>query len=128
MAINTSFDPKSKNEMSKSNLNFNGQKMVGTIPAASIGSIDITLTDDHLLTGASLLLSGNSIDDEVKFQIVMGTTVVNQFADWYAKDLDFQVDYPARIPAGITIRVSYKNTGTSSVKVRVNLMLHKILI
>lgn len=129
MPISTIFDPKSTSEMTKANLNFNGQKMMGTVLPGTTQNIDLTLTEDHLLTGATLILTNASSDDEVKFQIVMGTTVVNQFIDWYAKDLDKDIGYPAKIPAGLIIRVVYKNTNTTnSVKVRVNLNLHKILL
>lgn len=125
----TDYNPAKSNDMDKSKVNFNGMKVAATVPAASTLNIDMPLVDDHLLTGASLVLTGNCDDDEIKFQVVMGTTVVNQFIDWYAMNLSKDIEYPAKIPGGLILRAVYKNTcPTNSVKVRVNYNLHKVLL
>lgn len=126
-ASGTTYDPTNSNSLEKNRLNYNGQKMSATVPANSSQNIDITLADDHLLTGAKLTLTNPCDDDEIKFQVVSGSTVVNQFIDWYAVNIDKELQYPAKLPAGITLRAVYKNTCDTSVKVRINLFLHKIL-
>lgn len=128
-ASGTAYDPKNINDFDKTKLNFNGMKVGATVAADSTQNLDLTLTDDHLISGASVTLYGNCADDEVKFQVLMGSTVVASYIDWFAKDMDKTLEYPAKIPAGLTLRVVYKNTCPSeSVKVRINYHLHKVLI
>ena len=126
--LNSTYDVMNINTFDKTKVNFNGQKMALDVPSSSTGNLDLTLTDDHFITGAQLILSGRNIDDEIKFQILYGSTVVNQFIDWFAVDLEKELLYPAKLSGGLTIRLSYKNTGNGVVKVRVNLSLHKVLV
>jgi hypothetical protein len=128
-ASGTTYNPSRSDELDKTKVNFNGQKVMGTVPALSTSNIDMTLSDDCLLTGAKVILVGACEDDEIKFQVLVGSTVVNQFIDWYASDLEKELKYPAKIPTGLTLRVVYKNTcPTTSVKVKINYSLHKVLI
>lgn len=126
--LNSTYDVMNVDTLDKTKVNFNGMKMTLDVPANSTGNLDLTLADDHFITGAKLILSGRNIDDEIKFQILSGTTIVNQFIDWFAIDLEKELLYPAKIPGNLTIRVAYKNTGSAVVKVRVNLSLHKVLV
>ena len=123
------YNPSSVDGFDKNKLNYNGQKVSATVPFGTTQDIDLTLTDDHLLTGAQIILTGNCDLDEIQFKVVMGTTVLNQFIDWYATNFSKDLPYPAKIPAGLTLRATYKNTcGNGTVKVRVNYFLHKVLL
>jgi hypothetical protein len=114
--------------LDKTKLNFNGLKVSASIPANTVQDIDLTLADDHLFTGAQIILTGNCDNDEMQIKIVSGTTVVNQFIDWYATNMTKELPYPAKIPATLKIRATYKNTCLSNaVNVRVNYSLHKVL-
>jgi len=125
----STYNPSSVDGFDKNKLNYNGQKVSAVVPGGTTQDIDLALTDDHLLTGAQVVLSGNCDLDEIKFKVVMGTTVVNQFIDWFATNFSKDLPYPAKIPAGLTLRVTYKNSCTNAaVTVRVNYFLHKILL
>jgi hypothetical protein len=126
---NSTYDPKSVQDFEKTKVQFNGQKASVVCPAGQSAHADLTLTDDHLLTGCSIILKNNIPSDEVNFQIIHPTYgVVNQFADWYAKEFDKILPYPAKIPAGLTIRVLYISKGTQDVEIYVNFDLHKVLV
>lgn len=125
----TTFDPKRIDELDKTKVTFGGLKASATVLPLTTQNIDLAIADDHLLTGASLILTNNCPDDEIKFQVLMGTTVASQFIDWYSKDLDKEIPYPAKMFCGLTLRAIYKNTcSAASVKVRINYNLHKIIL
>jgi hypothetical protein len=125
----STYDAKSVLDFTKDKVQFNGQGISGEVPASTADfNIEYVLTDDHFITGAKLIITNPCPDDKIKLQIVSGNTVVNEFINWFAADMDTQLPYPAKIPAGLKIRAVYTNTCTSAVKVRVNLHLHKIMI
>ena len=127
--INSTYNPMNISDLEKGKLNFNGQKIQGTCVAGGSVNVDLTLTDDHLMTGASLQLSGNNPGDSIQFQIVHPVAgVLNQFIDWYAKEFDKEMNYPAKIPAGLILRLVYNSTGASNVDIFINYSLHKVLI
>jgi hypothetical protein len=138
----SAFNAKKVEDFSKDTVQFNGQGVSGQVPAGALDyNIDYSPTDDNFLTGAKLIITSPCPDDKIKLQIVDTTgaiplvargsfplyPILNEFINWYAADMDTQIPYPAKITVGLTIRASYTNTCTSSVKVRVNLHLHKIL-
>ncbi len=126
----STYNPQSVGDFTKDKVQFNGQKISAIASAASDTNIDFVLADDYLITGASLKAAGACVDDEVKFQVVSGTTVVNQFIDWYVMDgVNKDLIYPAKIPATLKLRAVYKNTcASTTVKVLINYNLHKVLL
>ena len=123
------YNPTDVANFDKNKLNYNGQKVQALVPALTTQDLDITITDDHLLTGAQVVLTGNCDLDELQFKVVSGTTVVNQFIDWYATNFSKDLPYPAKLVGGLKLRVTYKNTcATGSVNVRINYFLHKVLL
>lgn len=123
------YNPSSVDGFDKNKLNYNGLKISAVVPFGVTQDIDLALIDDHLLTGAQVTLTGNCDLDQMQFKVVSGTTVVNQFIDWYATNFSKDLPYPAKIPAGLILRVTYKNTCTAgSASVRVNYFLHKVLL
>ncbi len=127
--INSTYDPCNVKDFEKTKLSFNGQKVHATCPAGQSINLDLVMTDDHLLTGAAVSLTNNIESDCIKFQVVHPTYgVVNQFIDWYAREFDKDLSYPAKLPAGLTLRVVYTSTGALPVEVYINHILHKVMI
>lgn len=129
MPSNTIYNPQTVGEFEKSKLNFNGQKVSGICSAGETANLDLTLTDDCLMTGASVTLINRLPSDNIKLQIVHPTAgVLFQYIDWYAKDFDKEIPYPAKIPAGLILRLVYVSTGAQGVEIYLNYSLHKVLV
>jgi phage tail sheath gpL-like len=127
-ASNTVYDVMNMSMVDKKAVNFSGQKISANVEANASTNIDLTLSDDSLFTGAIVYAPGACLDDEIKFQILMGSTVIIQFIDWFvASGLNKEIAYPAKIPAGLTMRAVYKNTCSNQINVKINYSLHKIL-
>ena len=126
-ATGTTYDVMNMQTIDKKMVNFIGQKVSADVPVG-ISNIDYTTTDDVLFTGAVLSSPSACPDDELKFQVLLGSTVLNTFIDWFVlKGLSKELDYPAKIPAGLILRVVYKNTCSSAINVKINYSLHKVL-
>jgi hypothetical protein len=92
------------------------------------------------MTGAWIISNGGNYGDYVNFQVVdasgafTGTpgTLLNQFATmlYFPPTADTQIDivYPAKVLAGMTLRVSYTSTGGTDVFLAINYKLHKVLV
>ena len=133
--INSTYNPKTVADFNKDYLNVDHQGVGAIVPAGTVGNIDYTLSDDHLLVGAILLAENTAFDDSICLQIIHPTMgVVNQFVTNWAMSTDKeekfnrQEGFPAKIPAGLKIRCAYTSTGSVDVKVKMNLFLHKILV
>lgn len=136
MPQNTIYNPENRSMFSKQNLLFSGKTIAFSCLANSESNGDLTLTDDSLLTGGILLVKNGNFFDEVSLQIVHPTLgVVNEFVTKYRivedeiRQFMLDLDYPAKIPAGLSIRVQYKasNNGQSTREIAINLFLHKVL-
>lgn len=126
----STYDPSTTVSLQKERLNFSGQKVYASVPFGTTQDIDLTITDDYLITGAQIILAGNCELDEIQIKVMLGTTVMNQFIDWYAQTLSKELPYPAKLIGGIglKLRATYKNTCTSgAATVRINYSLHKVL-
>ena len=127
----TSFNPSNQSLYSKESMAYAGQKVSGVAAAATTTNFDMTVADVYLLTGAAAKAIGACEADEIKFQVLMGSTVVpnGTFIDWFMIDgkIDKEIPYPAKIEAGLKLRVAYKNTCSTSVNVYVNYSLHKVV-
>ena len=114
--------------------------VAGTAAKNSTSSIDYLVPEERFINGVSLLLKNHVWGDHVKFQVVdkdnvMGYgagLVLDTFGDqWYVNDEkqdqdDVTAEYPARIPAGLYIRLVYTSVGTVyDVQVKMNMWLHK---
>lgn len=143
-AVGTKYNPSTTAAIQKEAVNFSGQKVSATIPFGTTQDIDYSITDDYLITGAQIVLTGNCDMDEIQIKVVDVAGVIptaaranyplypilNQFIDWYAQSLTKELTYPARLDGGmgLKLRATYKNTCASgSATVRLNYSLHKIL-
>jgi hypothetical protein len=140
MPTGTTFNPVRTSDFDKTKLNFNAQGVSANIIASSVQNIDLTLADDCLMTGAWVVINGATQGDTLIFQVVDTTgftgypagTVLNQFiTNWYPNvNTDVQLDmvYPAKVIAGLTLRVVYTSIGTTNPFIAINYKLHKVLI
>lgn len=96
-------------------------------------NIDLTFTDDAIITGAQIITSGMSLGDYLALSVLSGgTTVLNPVpGPWYlpvtnVSDFDFVM--PVKILAGLTLRVSVTTTVLLNTPfVAVNYKLWKVL-
>lgn len=106
--------------------------MEGVAAFGTNTNIDYVLTEERWINGVRIIAKGAAWGDYLKFQVIHPTYgVLNEFGTkWYidadnAKQGDVVVPYPAKIPAGLTIRLLYTSVGTVDVNVYANLYLHK---
>jgi hypothetical protein len=104
----------------------------GTADYGTTTALDYTLSAERWIDGVELLVSGAAQGDYVNFQVVHPQAgVLDTFgATWYVdhercKQTVVVLSYPARLVAGLIIRVSYVSVGTADVWVAANLRLHE---
>jgi hypothetical protein len=137
----STFNPVRISDFDKTKLTFDAQGAMMTVSAGQTTNVDLTLTDDCLITGAWLVSDSNTaFGDYACLQVVDTTgitgypagTVLSQFVtNWYVipnMDEQFDVPYPAKIIAGLTLRLVYISTGTNNAFIAVNYKLHKVLV
>lgn len=136
MPSNTGFNPKNIDDFDKANLNKDAKGVAGTITAGTNTNLDLILTDDILIAGGTVLLvKGAALGDKIDFQVVHPTYgVINQFVtDWFMNPDSTKQEiptsnYPAKLPAGLTLRLVYHSVGVTDVWVAVNFNKEKVLI
>ena len=140
MPSNTLYNPVRTVDFDKTKLTFDGQGVSATITAGATSNLDYILTDDCLITGLELIVNDGNYGDTVSLRLVDTTgftgypagTVLDQFGtNWNiapVSDTQFDIVYPAKIIAGLTLRVAYTSTGSNDVFLAVNYKLHKVLV
>src|SRR5574343_943736 len=114
---NSTFDPQNVYDYQKSKLNKDAKGASTTITAGQTATLDLTLTDDSLITGGNLICVGQAQGDYCHLQVTMGETVLSQYVtDWFIDPNSSSqktpiVYYPAKLPAGLTLRLVYVSTG-----------------
>jgi hypothetical protein len=137
---NSTFNPSSIQEFEKSKLNYAAKGNSCIVPAGTEVDLDLIITDDMLITGAWVITIGSEFGDTAKFQVIdiygvyTGTpgTVLNSFIEGWnmVGDVNIHMDmqYPAKIYAGLALRLKYTSFGATDVKLAANWKLHKVLI
>lgn len=142
MANNTTYNPNNITEFNKKALQFNGIGVSAVAIAGYSTNIDYKITDDMLITGAQVLTDISTFGDSLSFQVIDidnifgygANLIINQFvSNWQMKSdsqeqINLQVNYPSKIPAGLYLRSIYVSTGPSDVKISINYTLHKVII
>lgn len=142
MPTGTTYKPTRVNDFEASKLNFNAQGAGGIQSPNQTNNIDYLLTDDCLITGAWLVANNGNYGDHASFQVLdtaagtyTGTPygVINQFiTNWFippTTSVQFDMAYPAKIYAGMTLRLEYTSTALLLAPfVAINYKLHKVLI
>jgi hypothetical protein len=134
MPSNTSFAPRTQDEFNSGALNYAGTGSTATIVANTTTNIDLLVNDDMIITGVELVVTNPKAGDYMTLHTVHPTYgEVMQFVyTWYLGTesfrKDYQVRYPAKIYAGMSIRAKYVSVnGTAPDFVAVNYSLHKVL-
>lgn len=94
--------------------------------------IDYLIVEERYINGVRIIAKGAAWGDYLKFQVIHPIYgMVNEFGTkWYidadnSKQDDVIVPYPAKLPAGVTVRILYTSVGETDVLVYANLYLHK---
>lgn len=133
--INSTYDPQKVIDFEKGKLNFAGKSCIGTSLASEITNIDITLTEDHLLTGGILIVKGGMMLDKISLQVVHPTAgILNEFVTQYRviqdsnRQFELMLPYPAKLFAGLILRCKYESSSEPSTRtIAINYLLHKVL-
>lgn len=140
MPSNTLFKPLNINAFTSDVLNYASVGTSANCTANSTTSIDFAITDDMLITGLQLLTNGGTYGDYASLQVIDPNNILGMGANaillqpvtsWFlppTASMQFDVVYPAKIYAGLTLRILYTSTAIiGSVFVAVNYKLHKVL-
>lgn len=141
MPTGTKFAPTRISEFDAAKLQFNAQGAKASPSLNTTTNIDLYFADDHLLTGFWVVCTGAAQGDSIALKAVdtdniMGFgagVVLKTFASniYIATNFDAQFDvaYPAKVYAGLSLRVVYTSTTIlGSPFFAVNYKLHKVLI
>ena len=115
---------------------YRGASFSDTIQTNTTNYIDYLLTDERWINGGRAIIDNIGQDDKVTFQVidkdnVLGygaNTVLDQFIDGFYVpqdgNLEVNLAYPARIIAGLYIRLKYTSTHANGCTLKCNLYLH----
>lgn len=136
---------------------FRGRGVRGIATKTTTTNLDFLISEERWINGVNLILKNQTVDDDIRFQIVDKTyvyagvlypatytggiawsvaqpsgVILDEFGETWNMSEDSQdqgsiiLPYPARILAGLYIRIKYTSVGTvNDVLVRANLYLHK---
>lgn len=141
MASNTKYAPTHYDQYSSKDLNANFKGTKFTANAGQTTNNDLLISDDMLIDGGMLVALNSTLGDKVNLQVIdkdniLGygaNTVLGQYmTDWYmnpdaSTQINFQNTYPAKLYAGLYLRVVYISVGQTDIDVIVNYRLHKVL-
>lgn len=139
MASNTTFNPTTTQDFTKNMLDFRAKGISARPEPGTTTNIDITMTDDSLLTGAWLVIDGATYGDYINFKIVdstgqfsgtPGTVLKQPITTWYVPptvSTQIEIQYPAKLYTNLTIRIEYVSVGETSPFIAINYNLHKVL-
>lgn len=142
MPSHTTYNPSNANDFEKTKLVLAAQGVSAVAPNGQTTNMDLTLTDDCLLTGVVFFTNGNAYGDYVSLQVVdatgvtgapPGTVLLTTASSWYiypGQYLQIDTQYPAKVLAGLTLRIVYTNVGIGlgSTQIFINYKLHKCLV
>lgn len=136
MPTNTTYNPVHTDQFEKSKLNKDAKGVLGVAVAGASTQLDLTLTDDVLISGGhGFLAKGAAWGDKVDFQVVhpIAGLVLQFLTGWYVNPDQTQQaipssSYPAKLPAGLILRVVYHSVGGTDVDIAVNYNLEKVLV
>lgn len=115
---------------------YRGQGFAFNVPAGTTLDHDIEILDEKAIDGSEIWVASNVFGCKANFQVVdkngiysPAGTVLNQFAfDWNLHPSGTNKTspgYPAKLLAGLFVRIKLTNPSASPVKVYGNLFLHE---
>lgn len=113
------------------NFRFRGNATSWTICAPGSSNLDFAMAEELHVDGGTIVAHDANPGDYCMFEIVHPLAgVVERFVEkWFIKPGTGETNvsvYRAKVPAGLTIRVVYHNTGNAAVGCGINLRLHKL--
>jgi hypothetical protein len=135
------YSPSNILEYGSKDLNTNLKGVTFTALAGQVTSHDLKIDDDHLIDGASIITQLSALGDKITCQVIDkdnifgygANTILGQYVtDWYmdpnsTKQLNYESQYPAKVYAGLYLRIIYTSVGLVNVNVITNYRLHKVL-
>lgn len=136
MPTATGFNPENKYDYKKTKLNAAGKGLRTVCTAGATTNIDYSNgTDDILLIGMKIGLKNHVDQDKMHLEIhhPINGLLIRFYEDWQVfEEVQVQEDaeaiFPAKIPAGLILRIVYVSTGETDVVAKVNLKLAKVLV
>lgn len=142
MAINTIYAPVNVNSLEAAKLKRNDDAVSGMAAYGTSTNFDLKVTtDDHLLLGGELIVEGAAQGDYVRFQVVDVENVIGYGAgvmldEFVRKRFVASEKYtamissrfPAKLKAGLYLRVIYTSVGSTDVFVAINYDISKVLV
>jgi len=135
MPSNTTFDPQNTNLFEKIKLNKAAEGHEFTVTAGTTQNLDIAITDDALVMTSCILIDGAVKGDHWAMQVIhpIAGVVFQGVTGWR---VDFttlnqplpKANFPAKVFAGLTLRIAYTSVGANDVWVCINLDKDKVLI
>lgn len=139
--VNSTLKLTQTSQFASDNVNSNDQGTIVTATAGTTTNIDLKLTDDNFITGGVLRTEQATFGDSATFQVIdidnvlgygAGVVLGQYVTNWYMRSdeqeqINETIPYPAKIYAGLYLRVKYTSIGTSDTQVAVMYRLHKIL-
>lgn len=128
----TSFTPFSN----PSGFRFRGASFKDNVPANSTKDIDYKIAQERWINGGILIVDNVGPNDTITFQVVDKDNILgygpNVVLDEFIKDfyipqdkkLEIELSYPAKIIAGLYLRLKYTSTHNDGCTVKCNLYLH----
>ena len=121
-----------------SGFRFRGASFSGVGVAGNTTDIDYLIPAERWINGGSLLLKNHTFGDYYTFQVVdkdniMGYgvgVVLDEFIDCYYVDDEhssqqqLMLAYPAKLYAGLYLRLKYTSVGLNNVTIKCNMFLH----
>jgi hypothetical protein len=142
MPTNTKYDPTNVNSLVKEKLKRNDDAICGSATANTTTNFDLCVSsDDHLLLGGEIIVKDGGQGDYLTFKVididnVMGAgagTVLDTFIrkryiapTSYLSSISSR--FPAKVPAGLYLRVSYISVNNTTPFVAINYDLTKVLV
>lgn len=134
MPANTGFNPTNLNQYEKSKLNKDADAAEATLTPGASSNLDVLILDDCLILSSVLLVSGAAKGDYWKMQVVhpVAGVVFEPIHKWYVDHTSTnqpipKANFPAKVFAGLTIRIVYVSVGTDPVWIAFNLDKDKVL-
>ena len=118
------------------NFRFRGASFKGEVPANSTQDIDYKLEQTRYINGGRAIIDNIGDDDRVTFQVVdkdnilglgVGAVLDEFISEFYVPQdgsLEVLLPYPAKIHAGLYLRLKYSSTHTDGCTLKCNLYLH----
>lgn len=143
MPSNTTYRPARVVDFEYQKLNYAAQGVMANPTINTSTNVDLYMAHDYLITGFWITGGGTTFGDKVTLQAIDtdnifgygAGTVLNEFAtDVYLPansfSEHFDVAYPAKIFAGLSLRIIYTSVATTGAapSFAVNYKLHKVLI